>query len=132
MIKFADDTILVCTIEESTAPYAAISRDALVFKIPKSENTVESIKTILSDTAKTTTISVLDGETTTATYSNYTILVGGITLKTIDNEDYIIAVLAQETYAEIQVDTQAQEIITLKGQNAYMQSALAAIQLFTK
>ena len=132
MIKFADDTILVCTIEESTAPYAAISRDALVFKIPKSENTVESIKTMLSDTAKTTTISVLDGETTTATYSNYTILVGGIMLKTIDNADYIIAVLAQETYAEIQADTQAQEIITLKGQNAYMQSALAAMQLFTK
>ena len=132
MIKFADDTTLVCTIEESTAPYAAISRDALVFKIPKSENTVESIKTMLSDTAKTTTISVLDGETTTATYSNYTILVGGIMLKTIDNADYIIAVLAQETYAEIQADTQAQEIITLKGQNAYMQSALAAIQLFTK
>ena len=122
-LKFADNTTysdLQLVTSNLTAFADGLDRNAIQFQFLASSHTVEDVKTTLSNKVKTQTMYIINGETTSSAYTNYTIIAGGISLQTIitdvtigTKEDRIIVTMAKETNEEISNDKQEADIKTL-------------------
>jgi hypothetical protein len=72
---------------------------------PSETVTAENVKTLVKDSAKTSTIEIVTDSVVTGTFDNFTILVGGVTLDTT-----LIFTLAQRTSDEVTRDKMQRQI----------------------
>jgi len=121
VLRLSDNTELTLfeTPQQVTAFADGQSRTGISFKVVASSSvTAESVNTLVNNSQKTATWSIVTDDTVAGTYSDYTVLAAGVTL----NSGNLLFTLCKKTDLEIAQETQANAI-------AYAQSALLATQM---
>lgn len=125
-VKFSDGTeIPVITVLKSTAYVQGAHRVTLEIQMAKDTTTLAALDTLTADAGKTASITITDGSGSYV-YSNYS-LRAELAIKPVMvtpatdtaaevDEDRLCVILAQLTYAEVQLAAQAQTINALGQQ----------------